>query len=100
MAKKSVSVSAKSKAKVKPDVTSESKAEPQQNNSGKKKVKWVLTLVMSIIFGSIGVDRFMMGQVGLGILKLITFGGCGIWWIIDVILIASKHDFQGIEWVE
>ncbi len=65
-----------------------------------KKVNWVLTLIMSILFGSLGVDRFIMGQVGLGILKLITLGGCGIWWLIDVILIATKHKFQGIEWVE
>lgn len=65
-----------------------------------RKVNWVLTLVMSILFGSIGVDRFIMGQIGLGILKLVTLGGCGIWWLIDVILIATKHDFEGIQWVE
>ncbi len=65
-----------------------------------KKVNWVLALVMSILFGQLGVDRFIMGQVGLGILKLITLGGCGIWWIIDLVLIATKHKFEGIEWVE
>lgn len=67
---------------------------------GTKKLNWVLTLVLSILVGSLGVDRFMMGQIGLGILKLITGGGCGIWWIIDVILIAMKHDFPGVEWVD
>ena len=67
--------------------------------SGDKKVNWVLTLVMSILFGALGVDRFIMGQVGLGILKLITFGGCGIWAIIDIILIATKHKYKGVEWV-
>ena len=65
-----------------------------------KKVNWVLALVMSILFGQLGVDRFIMGQVGLGILKLITFGGCGIWWLVDLILIATKHKYEGIEWVE
>jgi TM2 domain-containing membrane protein YozV len=65
-----------------------------------KKVNWVLALIMSIIFGQLGVDRFIMGQVGLGILKLITLGGCGIWWLIDVILIATKHDFEGIQWAD
>lgn len=65
-----------------------------------REVNWTLTLIMSILFGSLGVDRFIMGHVGLGILKLITLGGCGIWWIIDIILIASKHDFDGIKWVE
>ena len=66
----------------------------------KKKVNWILALIMSIIFGSLGVDRFIMGQIGLGILKLITFGGCGIWWLVDVILIATKHEFKGIEWAD
>jgi TM2 domain-containing membrane protein YozV len=68
--------------------------------AGTKKLNWVLTLLMSIFFGQLGVDRFMMGQVGLGILKLITLGGCGVWWLVDVILIATKHEFPGIEWVE
>lgn len=67
--------------------------------SGKKQVNWTITLVMSILFGSLGVDRFMMGHVGLGILKLITGGGLGIWWLIDVIMIATKKEFAGIEWV-
>ncbi|HJX05519.1 MAG TPA: TM2 domain-containing protein [Candidatus Nanoarchaeia archaeon] len=69
------------------------------SGSAPKKVNWVLTLIMSVVFGTLGVDRFIMGHVGLGILKLITLGGCGIWWLIDVILIATKHQFQGIEWV-
>lgn len=65
-----------------------------------KQVNWVLTLVMSIFFGSLGVDRFIMGKVGTGILKLITLGGLGVWWLIDLILIATKYEFKGIEWVE
>lgn len=67
---------------------------------GDKKVNWVLTLIMSIFFGGVGVDRFIMGHVGLGILKIITLGGCGIWWLIDVILIATKHKYKGVQWVE
>lgn len=65
-----------------------------------KEVNWVLALVMSIIFGQLGVDRFIMGHVGLGILKLITCGGFGIWWIIDVILIATKYNFSNVKWVD
>ena len=69
-------------------------------NKKEVKVNWVLCLIMSVIFGSIGVDRFLMRKVGTGILKLITFGGLGIWWLIDVILIATKHKYQGVKWVE
>jgi hypothetical protein len=58
---------------------------------------WLVALLLSIFLGTLGVDRFYMGYVGLGILKLLTFGGCCIWWLIDVILIAtgSLKDAQG-----
>ena len=46
-------------------------------------------LILSILLGELGVDRFYLGNVGLGILKLITAGGFGIWWLIDLILIAT-----------
>jgi len=65
-----------------------------------KEVNWVLALVMSIVFGQLGVDRFIMGHVGLGILKLITFGGFGIWWLVDIILIATKYKFSNVKWVD
>jgi TM2 domain-containing membrane protein YozV len=64
------------------------------------KVNWVLCLVMSVVFGALGVDRFIMRKVGTGILKLITFGGLGIWWLVDVILIATKHEYKNVKWVE
>lgn len=40
-------------------------------------------LLLSALLGSLGVDRFYRGQVGLGIVKLITFGGCGLWALVD-----------------
>ncbi len=64
-----------------------------------RNVNWVLALLMSIFFGSFGVDRFILGHVWLGILKLITLGGLGVWWLVDVILIASKYHFRNINWV-
>ena len=43
-------------------------------------------IILSILLGELGVDRFYLGYTGLGILKLITAGGFGIWWLIDLIL--------------
>lgn len=68
-------------------------------------VNWLLVLIMSVLFGMLGVDRFMMNKVGTGIGKLLitifTLGLLGwIWWIIDIILIATKHEFKGVVWVE
>ena len=65
-----------------------------------RNINWILTLLMSLFFGTLGVDRFIMGHIFLGLLKLITAGGFGIWWLVDVILIASKYPFKNVTLVE
>jgi TM2 domain-containing membrane protein YozV len=67
-------------------------------NTGKE-LNWIVTLLMSIFFGVLGVDRFMMGHIGLGLLKLFTFGGFGIWWLVDMILIATRHQYKNVTWI-
>ena len=59
---------------------------------------YVTALLLSIFLGSLGVDRFYLGQTGLGIGKLLTLGGCGIWSLIDLILIAMRKvtDNEGL----
>ena len=47
-------------------------------------------LLVSIFLGVLGVDRFMIGDIGIGILKLLTAGCCGILTIIDWFTISKK----------
>ena len=60
---------------------------------------WMAALLLSVFVGSLGIDRFYLGKVGTGILKLLTFGGFGVWWLVDVILIATKS-ISGVTWQE
>lgn len=46
-------------------------------------------IILSVLLGNLGVDRFYLGYTGLGILKLLTIGGFGIWWLIDLIMICT-----------
>jgi len=45
---------------------------------------------VSICMGLFGFDRFLRGQVGLGILKTVTLGGIGIWALVDIIVALTK----------
>lgn len=47
-------------------------------------------LIVSIFLGSLGIDRFMVGDIGMGVLKLLTLGVCGVLTIIDWFLIMDK----------
>lgn len=47
-------------------------------------------LIISVLLGSLGIDRFMLGDIGIGILKLLTLGCCGILTIVDWFTISKK----------
>lgn len=60
---------------------------------------YIVAFVLSWLVGFLGIDRFYLGYTGLGVLKLITLGGCGIWALIDWILITfgALKDSDGRE---
>ncbi len=47
-------------------------------------------LIVSLLVGTLGIDRFMLGDTGIGIGKLLTCGGLGIWTIVDYFLIMGR----------
>lgn len=63
--------------------------------------RYSTAVLLSLLVGQLGVDRFYLGHVGLGLLKLFTLGGLGIWWYIDCIRIAlgKVHAADGSELV-
>ncbi|NQX82979.1 MAG: TM2 domain-containing protein [Flavobacteriaceae bacterium] len=68
---------------------------------GMDESKWVMiqsidykdpttSILISIFAGGLGIDRFYIGQTGLGIAKLLTCGGLGIWALVDLFLIMGE----------
>ena len=47
-------------------------------------------ILVSALVGTLGVDRFMLGDTGMGVLKLLTAGCCGILWLVDLCTISKK----------
>lgn len=60
--------------------------------------EWLPALLLAWFLGMFGVHRFYTGHVGIGVVQLLTFGGCGIWWLIDFIMIitGSFTDVNGL----
>lgn len=60
-----------------------------------KEDRWLIALILCIVLGGLGVHRFYTGNTTTGIIMLLTLGGCGIWALIDLIMIACNTYVDG-----
>ena len=51
--------------------------------------KWLVALLLCFFVGFLGVHRFYVGKIGTGVLMLITLGGLGVWFLVDLILVVT-----------
>lgn len=57
-------------------------------------------LIISLVAGALGIDRFYIGDTGMGIGKLLTAGGCGIWAIVDWFMIMGATKQKNMEFFQ
>ena len=63
-------------------------AAPAATGGAEPKQK-IVALLLAIFAGTLGVHRFYTGHMGTGIVMLLTLGGCGLWALYDIIMIAT-----------
>ena len=49
-----------------------------------------IVMVISWLLGYLGADRFYLGEIVWGIIKLVTIGGLGVWWLVDALYYTYK----------
>lgn len=66
-------------------------------SSAESDKNWSVAFCLSLFLGYLGADRFYLNSIWLGLLKLITVGGVGLWWLIDIglLLFGKMRDADG-----
>jgi TM2 domain-containing membrane protein YozV len=65
-----------------PAIASSAISEPNGN-------RWISCLLLCFFLGPLGVHRFYTGHTAIGVVQLLTLGGCGIWVLVDFIMILT-----------
>ena len=80
------------------DIQEEDKNTSVDDNAANDEPKeWLVTLLLSFFLGFLGIHRFYTGHTMTGVAMILTVGGCGIWSLIDfiMILLGKFKDAQG-----
>ncbi|MBM3120066.1 MAG: TM2 domain-containing protein [Chloroflexi bacterium] len=66
---------------------------PKEVSNMERKEEWqrqLTILIISFLAGYFGLDRFYRGQIGWGVIKMITVGGAGIWYLVDLAIASYR----------
>lgn len=74
-------------------------APPREQDAIEIHRNWIITILLCISLGVLGVHRFYNRKIGTGILMLLTFGGFGIWYLVDFIMVVvgAFTDKDGVQ---
>lgn len=61
----------------------------ENSNTPAEGKDWLTTLLLNLFLGNLGVHRFYTGHTMIGVVQLLTLGGCGIWSLVDLIMVAT-----------